>query len=170
MYENIIFLDVDGVLNSLPFCNSRKPSDIDINAENLKWLSELYHTSHAKIVLSSTWKELAYCSDPFCHRMYQELENSLKKYGMYIFSQTPCVNGNRPAEIKAWLNTYQSNSKICFVSLDDDFHEEDYEKVGIGGHLVQTKYFCNSLEEGGLQQQHVAQALNILAKQKEAAI
>ena len=57
---NIIFLDIDGVLNSLPYFESIKGVKYDkyneISNFHLKKLSEIYHTCNAKIFLSSTWR------------------------------------------------------------------------------------------------------------------
>ena len=56
---NIIFLDVDGVLNSLPYCQTTPiGSYVDISEDNLRNLAVLYRETQAQIVLSSTWREL----------------------------------------------------------------------------------------------------------------
>ena len=51
---------------------------------------------------------------------------------------------------------------IRFVSLDDDFSKEHYDKYEIGDCLIKTMFFCNTIEECGLQQCHVDKAINIL--------
>ena len=54
---NIIFLDIDGVLNSLPYFESMKDTDEtynEISDFHLEKLAEIYHTCNAEIVLSST--------------------------------------------------------------------------------------------------------------------
>ena len=60
--------------------------------------------------------------------------------------------------------TIMRNNKdsIRFVSLDDDFSEIDYAKYGIEDKLIHTKFFCNDISEGGLQQDHVDRAIKIL--------
>lgn len=163
---NIIFLDVDGVLNSLPYFESIKGIKYDkyneISDFHLKKLSEIYHTCNAQIVLSSTWRELDDPSDMNCYPMYRYLVKSLEKYGMKIMSKTPMINMNRPLEIVAWLNNRSDKNSIKFVSLDDDFSVEDYAKYGIEDKLIHTKFFCNDISEGGLQQDHVDRAIKIL--------
>lgn len=168
---NIIFLDVDGVLNSMAYFKWIKESGNslhkngeynDISDFHLKMLAKIYHTCNSNIVLTSTWRELDDEFDANCYPMYQYLVNSLAKYDMKIISKTPVVNMNRPLEIVTWLNNRVDKDKIKFVSLDDDFSKEDYEKYGIDHCLIQTKFFCNKLSEGGLQQEHVDRAIEIL--------
>lgn len=69
---------------------------------------------------------------------------------------------NRPLEIVTWMNNQEKKEEIRFVSLDDDFSERDYAEYGIEGHLVQTRYFCYEMAEGGLQKEHVEKAIQIL--------
>ena len=94
--------------------------------------------------------------------MWQYLVESLEKYGMKIMSKTPVIDQNRPLEIKTWIDSRIDKDTIKFVSLADDFNRESYDKYGIGDCLVHTKFFCNTLEEGGLQQEHVDMAIKIL--------
>ena len=94
--------------------------------------------------------------------MYQYLVNSLAKYDMKIISKTPVINMNRPLEIITWLDSRVDKDEIKYVSLDDDFSKEDYEKYGIENCLVHTRFFCNDMSEGGLQQEHVDRAIEIL--------
>lgn len=163
---NIIFLDIDGVLNSLPYFESIKGVKYDkyneISNFHLKKLSEIYHTCNAQIVLSSTWRELDDPLDMNYYPMYGYLVKSLEKYGMKIMSKTPVINMNRPLEIVTWLNNRNNKDSIRFVSLDDDFSEIDYAKYGIEDKLIHTKFFCNDISEGGLQQDHVDRAIKIL--------
>lgn len=166
-YINIIFLDVDGVLNSMPYFKSldignKQIGYNDISDFHLQMLAKIYHTCNAKIVLSSTWRELDDESDRNVYSMYKYLESSLAKYDMKIISKTPVIQMNRPFEIVTWLSNREDKSNIKFVSLDDDFSKEDYDIYGIGKNLIYTKFFCNKESEGGLQQEHVDKAIRIL--------
>ena len=165
-YMNVIFLDVDGVLNSMPYFKSIENKDEydEINDFNLQMLSKIYHTCHAEIVLCSSWRTLDDESDPETYEMYQYLVDSLAKYGMKIKSKTPVIGNNRPLEIATWLKCQIDKNDINFVILDDDFSNESYDKYGIGDKLIRTRYFCYNLDEGGLQQEHVNKAIKILRK------
>ena len=162
----IIFLDIDGVLNSMAYFKSNKKTTEslfnDISDFHLKKLSEIYHTCDAHIVLSSTWRGLDDEYNMTCRQMWEYLVGSLEKYGMKIMSKTPVIDQNRPLEIKTWLDNRVDKDEIRFVSLDDDFSKESYDKYGIGDCLVKTKFFCDKLEDGGLQDIHVKQAVKIL--------
>ena len=50
-----IFLDVDGVLNSKPYCER---TGRELNPENVRQLKEIVDATGARIVLSSTWKQI----------------------------------------------------------------------------------------------------------------
>lgn len=167
---NIIFLDIDGVLNSSAYFDSlddkEKAEYQEISDYHLKMLAKIYHACDAKIVLSSTWRELDDKSDETVYPIYQYLIDSLARYGMEIISKTPFIGLNRPFEIVSWLKSQKDNEDIRFVSLDDDFTKEEYEKYGIGENLVKTEFFCESEGDGGLQQRHVDQAIKILKSKK----
>lgn len=163
---NIIFLDVDGVLNCFQYYEnlpeSRKCSKhTEINDYNVQMLAKIYHACNAKIVLSSTWRELD-CDNPSCKSMYQYLVDSLAKYGMDIIDKTPIIHLNRPLEIKTWLNERPNKNDIRFISLDDDFTKNDYVQYGIGECLVKTEFWSDTEETGGLQEWHVKKAIEIL--------
>ena len=160
---NIIFLDVDGVLNSMAYFEQNKGKGrIEISDYHLQMLAKIYHTCDAKIVLSSSWRELDDESNIHVYWMYEYLVNELARYDMKIISKTPVINMNRPLEIKTWLDNRIDKDEIRFVSLDDDYPLEEYKEQGIEHCLVRTRFFCNELSEGGLQQEHVDRAIEIL--------
>ena len=102
---NIIFLDVDGVLNSMAYFEQNKDKGrIEISDYHLQMLAKIYHACDAKIVLSSSWRELDDESDIHVYWMYEYLVNELAKYDMEIISKTPVIKMNRPLEIKTWLD------------------------------------------------------------------
>lgn len=157
---NIIFLDIDGVLNSLAYFQSldksKQSSFNDISDFHLKMLAKIYHSVQAKIVLSSTWRYLDNPNEIETYKMYEYLTAELNRYSMQIIDKTPVIHGNRPLEIDTWA---KENKCKTFVSLDDDFGIEQYNKYGIGFNLIHTTYFCYNINIGGLQQEHVDEAL-----------
>lgn len=159
---NIIFLDVDGVLNSMAYFKQNKNRGHSyISDYHLQMLAKIYHTCDCKIVLSSSWRELDDESDIHVYYMYKYLVDELARYNMEIIDKTPVINMNRPLEIKTWLDS-QDNKDINFVSLDDDFSKDKYEKYGIADCLVKTEFFCDNISDGGLHEKHVKQAISIL--------
>lgn len=158
--RKIIFLDIDGVLNSVDYFEQVKycKGYTEINPEKVKLLKEIVDRTGAEIVLSSTWRCLAENNSEPEHPMYTYLTDTLKEYGMKIIDHTPYIKQDRPKEIKVWLNK-QTDKDIRFVSLDDDFPEYKYDETGIGNCLVKTSFYE---KDGGLRREHVEQATGIL--------
>lgn len=161
---NIIFLDVDGVLNSRAYLNSHKDLKDEIDMQAVERLAKIYRQCDCKIVLSSSWRELCGDETKAPHSMYKYLEECLAKCGMTIMDVTPMILSNRPEEIAAWLADNKDLVKN-YVSLDDDFDEEHYESFGLGGHLVRTDFFVDNESDGGLQEKHVEKAKRILKEE-----
>lgn len=158
--RKIIFLDIDGVLNSLDYFESVKGHKgyKEINPEKVKLLKEIVERTGAKIVLSSTWRDLGRRKYEPDHPLYAYLIDTLREYGLEIIDHTPYINQDRPKEIKAWLDR-QKHKDIKFVSLDDDFPKQLYDEVGLGDCLVRT---CFYEKDGGLRQEHIERAVEIL--------
>lgn len=158
----IIFLDIDGVLNSENYFDKTNDCDeyTDINQEKVKLLKEIVDRTGAEIVLSSTWRTLGHTMEEEKeHPKYVYLVNSLSKFGLEIKSHTPYLENNRPKEIKAWLDIHENKDDIRFVSLDDDFFKFQYDKYGIGDCLVKTSFYGS---ENEFQRKHVEEAVRIL--------
>ena len=150
----IIFLDVDGVLNSKDWLeNNRVRTENSVNPEKVKLLEEIVQKTNAEIVLSSTWR---YISE---HPMFLYLVDILGQNGIKIHSFTPKLDGDRPKEIKAWIE--KQIEEIQFASIEDDFSEDDYRKYGIEDFLVRTSYYG---KYGGLQRNHVENTIQLLNK------
>lgn len=161
--RKIIFLDIDGVLNSMDYFEQTKDCKgyTEINPEKVKLLKEIVDRTGAQIVLSSTWRDLAQRENEPEHPMYTYLTDTLKEYGMEIVDHTPYIEQDRPKEIKAWLDN-QQDKEIRFVSLDDDFQKHKYDEVGIGAFLVKTSFYE---KDGGLRKKHVEKAVDILNRE-----
>lgn len=158
----IIFLDIDGVLNSMDYFEKVKDNDgyTDINLEKVKLLKEIVDRTGAEIVLSSTWRELSNIpGSKEEDSQYTYLVNTLENFGLEIKSHTPYLKNNRPKEIKTWLDNHGENNEIRFVSLDDDFVKFQYDKYGIGDCLIKTSFYGS---ENELQRKHVEEAVIIL--------
>lgn len=162
----IIFLDVDGVLNSLSYFKTEEHQlkrfleHDEIDESKVVFLKQIVDETDAKIVLSSTWRDLDDNTNKECYKMYKYLTDVLAKYGLEIISKTKVLSQNRPLEIKTWVDGHDNIES--FVSLDDDFSRNSYDKYGIGDNLVYTIFFTDDLSVGGLQDKHVKQAIKIL--------
>ena len=156
-----IFLDIDGVLNSLDYFKSVKniKGYKEINPEKVELLKEIVEQTGAKIILSSTWRDLAASETHEEHELYSYLLEMLRKFGLSIVDRTPYVKQNRPQEIKTWLQNSTHEDNVRFVSLDDDYPKEEYDKYGMGDCLVKTSFYA---PDGGLNKEHVKRSIEIL--------
>ena len=147
----VIFLDVDGVLNSIKdYDEHYKDSENkpilydDVEERPLLLLKELVDKTGAKIVVSSSWRKI--------EKLYHKLGNALYEYGMRIYDVTPYrYNKDRSDEIYEWL--YDKNIE-SFVILDDDNFK--FEESGLGKYLIKTTY------DDGLRTEHIEKAIKIL--------
>lgn len=160
----VIFLDVDGVLTSEDYLNG---VEFDLSEEKIKLLKKIVEQTNAKIVLSSSWKNKT--------RNFPVLENLLNKNDLEIYDTTPeikrirrinhkymdlpivNIDSKRGEEINKWVLDHNPES---FVILDDNLH--NFDKFDLDKHLVQTNYY-----DGGLKEEHVEKALEILNNKKK---
>lgn len=144
---NILFLDVDGVLNSGPWLmletqrskDFHRRTDIDIDAmsidpEAVARLQRIVDATGAKIVLSSSWR---YFYSP---SKFMKLLRAHKFVGDDIIGSTPLsedVPGRkcRGDEVAMWLKEHYFLRVKKFVILDDDESFGDLEY-----RLVRTKF------------------------------
>jgi hypothetical protein len=114
----VIFLDIDGVLNSTQFFHqeaiyprSDKRSQLDRKA--ISFLNEI---ADWRFVLSSTWRK-------FYKR--EQMNNLLQEMGFkgYISDYTPILDGKglvRGNEILVWMRENNLSSSKNYVIFDDD--------------------------------------------------
>lgn len=143
--KNIIFLDIDGVLNCELFYNSKQFADYkeakrqlrkDVKAgkiekldyyssqicrERIKWLNDLCKETDSKIVVSSTWRS---------GKTIEELQEIFNYCGatFEVLDKTGhCECRIRGVEIHKWLEDnctkhfgVHSHDFYCFAIVDDD--------------------------------------------------
>lgn len=168
---NVVFLDVDGVLAHHGY---RNKDTEHINIEKVQLLKEICDKGNAKVVIISSWRG----SETYTPHIYHILINVLTSNGIDVIGDAPHIDSEvdgdlphgidtitlddiphikikhgtgRAAEVESWLNNHNVES---FVILDDeDFDWADY---GYENNWVQSSWY------GGLQPEHVEQALRIL--------
>lgn len=116
MAPNVIFLDVDGVLNRVE--NGRFGP---LRSEALARLARIIAVTDAVIVLSSYWR--------YYPRGLEELNAKLLEHGLVLHSHTPTTGElklssgiigakTRGAEIQQWMDEHWQPER--FVILDDN--------------------------------------------------
>lgn len=126
----IIFLDIDGVLNSKRTYYAFKGYPIDLSNESLKrfdWVAiglirKLCKLLDAQIVLSSSWRR--------CFK----IEDIALALNLPIIDKTPILfSGTRGKEIELWIN---KNKDVSYCIIDDNNDMLDYQKE----HFVRTSH------------------------------
>lgn len=185
---NIIFLDIDGVLNGYNrwntlgwniICkfNSEKLKNwyrnftdpCGIHENKIKLLAEIVHSTNAKVVMSSCWRHSYWkfingVSDSTDD--VKRLASLFNKYNIEVIDITQkSKDGRREDEIIAWLSRHEDKIDN-FIILDD----ENFDlKCFVDKELVQTSSIFKGeiirgfdYEDTGLKRKHVKKAIKIL--------
>lgn len=152
MSSPIVFLDIDGVLNSRQWLTRERvddpfrPYDDELDPDAIRRLNRLCHETGARIVISSTWR-----------LGYHDCESLLLGFAKHrmtapIVGMTPDLCGRpRGEEIAAWIGDNSPDSP--FVILDDD---SDMGELAI--RLIKTSF------ETGLTDADVERAICLLTE------
>lgn len=108
----VIFLDIDGVLNSDEYIHKArklgfKGIEEEIDIEKVELLKKAVEETGARVVLSSSWRLTNNLS---------KVRDLFARYGIYL-DITPFIDNKRGIEIKKWLQDNQGVED--FVILDD---------------------------------------------------
>lgn len=115
MKEKILFLDVDGVLNSW-----KTGGRYALKRACLRRLEKIVRDTDCKIVLSSTWRRDEYA--------LKRLKRVLKYRGIVLYSTTSYIpSGPRGLEIQAWLVQNPNPNGYKFAIVDDDSDMLDHQ-------------------------------------------
>lgn len=153
----VIFLDVDGVLNSQDLFERCGEELVPIDEENIRYLKEIVDATGAQIVLSSSWRYGWAKHSDGVQDWCRLLIDILAQYQMKIIDKTAYFStGRREDEIKDWLKNCKEKIENFAIIDDGDYewHRHGYDK-----NLVKTD-FCT----GGLREEHVQKAICILNK------
>ena len=145
----IIFLDIDGVLNSRRFFANNKailPPSAQIDPQSVKQLNQITDATGAIIVVSSTWRYA------YMHNL-SGLRDFLSGHGVTgkVLDITPINNDSRAQQIESWLDSTQRDIK-SFVVLDDE---------DLGGKQL-DKFLVLTTKQEGLMPTDVQKAIKIL--------
>ena len=160
---NIIFLDVDGVLNSRNklmevYKKTHKPHSgysYPFDERCLENLKLLVQETNSKIVITSTWRK--------DEEGIRTLLKTLNEYELdkYVIGYTPILNTPREIEIKDYL--YQYKEQPNFIILDDD---SDFD--ALIPYLIKTNgqvgLTCENVKDG------IKKLTKVVKKQKTGGI
>lgn len=145
----VLFLDIDGVLNSADWYGDRPHRFLKDDPEESEWdceldpaailrLKKLMHAvPDLEIVISSTWR-LNHELSEFKRRFSQMLSIEPSR----VIDKTPRLGSIRGLEIQDWLNRNTSVSKFAIIDDDSDMGE-------LMDSLFKTSW------QSGIQDEHV---------------
>lgn len=150
----IIFLDIDGVLNSVQYDRLRTREQGNVDETRLPLLKDIVDETNALIVLSSSWRKHWEKDSQLCDNIGKDLNSVFAKYHLSIYDKTPCLASNdRAEEICMWLSMHSETT--AFVILDDI-------AFGWGDDLQEHLVKTNCRIGRGLEEQHVKRAIELL--------
>ena len=152
----VIFLDIDGVLNSRAYDRKRNWNEqTDIDETRLPFVKKIVDETGAKIVLSSTWREHWNKAYEKCDKDGVYINKTFAKFGLEIYDKTPNIGlyAERHDEVKTWLDNAQEVIE-SFVIIDD----YRYGWKEFADNFVKT----NPNLGLGLEEKHVQKAIEIL--------
>ena len=152
----VIFLDIDGVLNSEEWdryvqsftYGARFNSCYLLSQEMILRLQNVIFQTNAEIVLTSSWRtnDRAMCA----------LTRQLSLYHLPIRDTTVSyAYGSRADEVKLWL---ESHSNVTSYAIVDDYDDGFSNDKVLVTHFVQTNYFQ------GLTSEEAEKIIEILAQ------
>jgi hypothetical protein len=140
----VVFLDIDGVLNSADYLYSlrRRPGTHKIDPLAVQRLNRITDATGAVIFVSSTWRIMG----------LKAIRTLLREHGVTakIVGVTPDDNRIRGLQIAQCINTHDVDA---YVILDDDA-----DMGRLMSRLVQTDF------DHGLTDEHAARAIAVLRK------
>ncbi len=152
----IIFLDIDGVLNSKRYDNLRTAEQGNIDETRLALLKGLVDDMQAKLVLISTWRKHWDADASLCDEVGRQLNALFGKYGMTIMDKTPeLLAYDRPWEVRRWLREHEGEVE-SYVILDD---------IPWGWGELEERHVRTDFNVGwGLGEKHIQKARDILMR------
>lgn len=157
---NIIFLDIDGVLNGASTKEKTPSGYCFVEDEKIEILKQIIEEGDYQVVLSSTWRQGFYDimrkeENTTMARDYLLLMDRLKLHGITIMGHTreDMFYGHRGSDISHWIKTW-TGEKIEHILIVDDDRVQPYNR-----YAVRTYY------RDGLFPEHIEYAREILKKE-----
>lgn len=159
MKLKVIFLDIDGVMNSTDYIIKNNITGLitEIDPKAIQMLKFALDVTGAQIVLSSSWR--------YCH-ICEELKELFSKYGINLNEKTPELHTHkRGLEIKQYLKEHPNIEQ--YLILDDEIFDF-YEDEELKENLILTRENPNDYSGGdGLQIKHIEQIMRRFGRAKK---
>ncbi len=159
---NVIFLDVDGVLNSQT-TDERCNGVIGIDSNMVARLAKIVTNNDAILMLTSSWRYHWWKPEKEGdeqHPLGEYLDKKLAEYNIKITDKISYGGFNRGKAIRNWLKDHPEVD--AFAVLDDEEFDYRDSDVWLLPYLVKTSFYSDL---GGLQETHIKVANHIFKKQ-----
>ena len=110
----ILFLDIDGVLNSTRTCVAFGGYPMELkhiaafDQVAIRLIQRLCDSAGVQVVLSSAW------------RLHCDFKDVGAALGLPIIDRTPSLSGNRGSEIARWLSEHPEVEQYAIIDDDGD--------------------------------------------------
>ena len=152
----VIFLDIDGVLNSHNYVAASGGRGVIIDPTRMILLKQIVDATGAEIVLSTSWREHWEKDESLCDESGRQINRIFEKYGLKILDKTPKLRIGREIEIEEWMKEQKGIEN--FVVLDDKILSDRF----MMGHFIKTSEYYDGLDEAD-----VRKAIEILGKKED---
>ena len=168
----VIFLDIDGVLNtSETFIERRKNYErtgvfnLEIDEFRLEYLKRIIDITGAKIVLSSTWRHFFKKeNDKVLPTILKgkKLYDMLMRYGIEIYDKIPTTMGSREEQIQSWLLNRDDINNFVIIDDEPNMFKELLDKLIITSKVNNDEMLMNMDDCFGLCEEHITLAVDML--------
>lgn len=142
----LLFLDIDGVLNSERYVREHKDErGVLIDKNKMLFLKHIIEKTGAFIVLTSSWREHWGRFPEFCDDCGNRINDIFADFGLKIYDKTPINRYCRESQIKDYIDSIENVES--FAILDDMYLSADF----IGDRFVRTSNFKDGLSEADVQ-------------------
>ena len=156
----VIFLDVDGVLNSNAYVDYTLKNNVkgileEIDPKTIEMLKYALDVTDAQIVVSSSWRNI---------RKFEQLKELFLRYGINLDEKTPVLGHERGLEIKQYLEEHVDIDQ--YLILDDDMFDSFDEELRNNLILTKENHEYHSYGDG-LQIKHIEQIIKRFGRVKK---
>jgi len=151
--RRVIFLDVDGVLNTYGTPSSSLANWKYIEEDLTKNLEYIIDKTDADIVISSSW----------CEEAIELLKTVDFKHIGKVVGVTPRQKRWRGEQIMQWIEENADINNIAFVVIDD----EDFDICGEACSVIPEERFVQTSFKEGLIKEKAEEVINKLRRQYE---
>lgn len=139
MARKVIFLDVDGVINSLQnqaeeFIKKRNFDTMHFDTANMEALKVLVESTGAELILSSSWRHV---DTPLDKAALENLHRRLAEFGLVLTGDIGPYRNLRHDAISEWLQANPDvESYVILDDVNDAFEGELLERLVLTDELI----------------------------------